>query len=261
MFKKMYYYTVSLKFLRFCSFALLLGVFLASSWGIERGRGSGELLYEDELSDLKTLQNRYVEILGPSRNGADCSITSDELGLKLEAPFSSSSTIRTKDPKAFQDDGTQPIVYSVREGGLPGTTCISNSFLVRLDGESLDNGYEIIRYYDSNVAILSIQRHKDGEKEILFSSNDSNSDSSLTPNEMPELANFRPDNLLEVKLENLQQGVKITVFYNETPLKTLIDESPSRVTTGTGLGLKVLNNGVDRIVGGRFAVLKVVRNP
>jgi hypothetical protein len=94
---------------------------------------------------------------------------------------------------------------------------------------------------------------------VRYSSKNPSDDPSLSANEIPELATFDPKNLLEAVLENQDDGVKITIYYNKVALKTLVDDSNERITEGVGVGLKFKNNGVNLLIGGKFTDLKVVQ--
>jgi hypothetical protein len=225
----------------------------------EKGTESGKILYADDFNDGEAARERYMEELGSSMEGLDCKVIYENDGVSLISPMSNSTQIRTKNPKAVADDGTKPIVYSVREEAVRGTLCIYNAILIRLDESTLNQGYEVVHYFDSNNTILSIVRHKYGREQILYASKNPADDPGRTENEFPELASLGPNNLLEVRLENLKEGVKITVSYNSVALKTLIDDSPDRITEGSGVGLKFRNSGVNQLIGGRFTDLKVVQ--
>jgi hypothetical protein len=218
----------------------------------------GKTLYADDFKDGEAARERYSEKLGGTY-GMDCSVTYEKSGVNLIAPLSNITQIRTKDPKAVMDDGKRPVVYSVREEGLPGTTCIYSAILVRMDESSLDQGYEVVRYFDGSNTILSIARRKGGVDQMLYASKNPADDPDRTENEIPELATYQPNNLLEVRLENMSEGVKISVSYNGLALKTLVDDSPDRITEGSGVGLKFRNNGVNQLIGGRFSDLKVIQ--
>jgi hypothetical protein len=225
------------------------------------GFADGKILYVDDFSDNAILPARYEELLGSSHGEDICEVIYENGAAILKAPLNGVTQIRTRDSRAVIDDGKKPVLYSVREGAIPGTTCVYNALWVRLEEGLFDTGYEIVRYFDGKSTILSIVQHKNKTAKILYASKNPQDTPALVENEIPEFANYKSENLLEVCLENQENAVKITVFYNGVALKTLLDDSPDRITEGSGVGLKFRNNGVDKLIGGRFSDLKVVQAP
>jgi hypothetical protein len=249
--------------------ALGTSVSLSPVLGEEPEFTGGKILFEDDFKNPASSKEKYDEGIKGIYEEKQSEVKFQEGFVQLLSPWNQVTALRTKVETDLQDDGSTPVLYSVRLGAASRSPVTMNTLLVRLGPVAFNSGYAIQQYYDGRNAILSIARIYQGEK-ALFTSKCPATHPEETANEFPQLLSDDPANVLAVRLENVKEGVKLSVYFNDELLKTIIDDSPERITEGNGVGMRYLNHvgeykdayGNDlkhEILGGQFTNLKVVQ--
>jgi hypothetical protein len=229
----------------------------------------GKVLFEDDFKGGSLAKEKYEEIIRGSYEGKECEVSYQDGYVQLLSPWNQLTSLRTKPEIEIKDDGSVPVLYSVQQGAASKSPVTLNRLVVRLGEKAFNRGYAIQHYYGGQNAILSIVQIYRGEK-VLFQSKCPANNPEETVNEFPQLLSDNPSNVLAVRLENVTEGVKISVYFNDELLKTIIDDSPDRIAEGSGVGIQYENHvgeyrdsaGKDvksEIFGGQFSNLKVVQ--
>jgi hypothetical protein len=189
--------------------------------------------------------------------------------VQLLSPWNQETGLRSKVETDLQDNGSAPVLYSVQLGAASRSPVTVNTFHVRLGPVGFTMGYEIQHYRDDQNGILTISC-RNRTLRTLYTSKCPANNPQEPVNEFPQLASDSPENVLAVRLENVDEGVKISVYFNGDLLKTVLDDSPEKISEGSGVGISYINHlgeykdatGNDvkgEVFGGQFTNLRVVQ--
>jgi hypothetical protein len=201
---------------------LYIGKFRGAVLGNDTEFADGKVLFEDDFKIAAGSRDKYEEIVKGSYEGNLSEVKFCEGFVQLLAPWAQETGLRTSADMRVEDDGIHPVYYSVQAGAASKSPLTVISLMVRLGRNGFNSGYEIQQYYDGRNAILSIIQIYRGRKE-LFRSKCPGANPEYSGNEFPQLLSDNPDNILSARLENVAEGVKISVYFNGELLKTILE--------------------------------------
>ena len=132
----------------------------------------------------------------------------------------------------FNDDGEKPVTYqaTVDFSAVSEVT----HFTLSARPSAVGTSYKLIRYWDSAIAYLSLQRDHLGEPDSLL---------TISNKDVPKLNDRSGPVNMGLRFTNTDECVKIEVLFGSKVVGSFEDRNPRRLTHGTTLGVMLMDNG------------------